>query len=256
MRFWGGGNEIAEVPEAKEMEKPFFDQESLNRYDKILGDDELEAEDSKMMENMKTGKGEELTSYQESLDAYDKILEDDKLKIEGQENISPEHVHTGLTEEEGIRVKEEQNWSAEIVLAIGSWEEYEIYKGAELEEQEIGDKQCLIRSDIDWNKKWETGKYDEDGNPIYETNEERIQKGRAPLDDNGNPIQLHHIGQHTDSPLAELTFEEHRCNGNDTILHDKTIETEAHAEGNNWDNERQDYWKDRFDYNEGGRDNV
>lgn len=56
--------------------------------------------------------------------------------------------------------------------------------------QLIGGKKCLIRSDIDWEKKWETGKYDENGNPIYETNQERVAKGKAPLDNNGNPIQL------------------------------------------------------------------
>ena len=136
--------------------------------------------------------------------------------------------------------------------AIGSEKELEIYKKAGLVEAEIGGKKCLIREDIELDKKLETGKYDENDQPIYETNRERMEKGRAPLDENGNPIQLHHIGQHADSPLAELTFEEHRCNGNDTILHDKTKETETHGEGNTWDRERQDYWKVRAVYNEGG----
>lgn len=166
-----------------------------------------------------------------------------------------ENTYDGLIEEEKIKVKEEMGFTDKIVDAIGSWKEYEIYKNAELVEYEIGDKKCLIREDIEWDKKWETGKYDENDQPIYETNRERIAKGRAPLDENGNPIQLHHIGQHADSPLAELTFEEHRCNGNDTILHDKTKETEAHGEGNTWDRERQDYWKARAIYNEGGDSN-
>ena len=68
-------------------------------------------------------------------------------------------------------------------------------------------------------------------------------------------IQLHHIGQHKDSPLAELTFEEHRCNGNDIVLHDKSSETETHGEGNTWDSERQVYWKERAKYNESGKEN-
>lgn len=256
MALFNGKSEILEMPETKRSEATVFDQESLDKYDEILGDDKVTSVRDEISDLSGINEDKESFSEQELLDKYDKILGDDKLEAVDRESTSPEHSHTGLTEEESIKVKEEQNWSERVIEFIGSWEEYEIYKGAELEEQEIGDKSCLIRKDIDWDKKWETGKYDENGNPIYETNEERIQKGRAPLDDNGNPIQLHHIGQHADSPLAELTFEEHRCNGNDTILHDKTIETEAHAEGNNWDRERQDYWRDRADYNEGGNEYV
>jgi hypothetical protein len=148
----------------------------------------------------------------------------------------------GLTNEEKQRIKEETGWSDEIVDAIGSMEEYEIYKKAGLVEAEIGGKKCLIRTDIDWDQVDEKGR----------TNTQRVERGLAPLDKNGDSIQLHHIGQHKDSPLAELTFEEHRCGGNDTILHDKSIESEAHGEGNNWDNERQSYWQNRADYNNNG----
>lgn len=175
---------------------------------------------------------------------------------EGAENTEDtDEVKEGLTDKEKTKIKEETGWSDEIIDAIGSMAEYEIYKKAGLVEAEIGGKKCLIRQDIDWDKKWETGKFDENGNPIYETNCERIAKGKAPLDSNGNPIQLHHIGQHADSPLAELTFEEHRCGGNDKILHDKLGASETHGEGNTWDKERQDYWKNRSEYNNGGVDN-
>lgn len=187
-------------------------------------------------------------------------IERNKKNDEGIKKIgddSNENVREGLTEGQKTRIKEETGWSDEIIDSINSCEEYQIYKGADLQEVEIGGKKCLIRNDIDWDKKWETGKYDENGNPKYETNQERMSMGKAPLDENGNPIQLHHIGQHIDSPLAELTFEEHRCNGNDTILHDKTKETETHGEGNTWDKERQDYWKNRVEeYVKGENNNV
>ena len=186
--------------------------------------------------------------------AQRKIESNEKGDAEGTED--KDEVKEGLTDEEKAKIKEETGWSDEIINSISSMEEYEIYRKAGLVEAEIGGKKCLIRSDIDWEKKWETGKYDENGNPIYETNQERVAKGKAPLDNNGNPIQLHHIGQHADSPLAELTFEEHRCNGNDTILHDKSISSETHGEGNNWDAERQEYWKNRAEYNNGGNDNA
>lgn len=145
----------------------------------------------------------------------------------------------GLTDEQKQKIKEETGWSDEIIDAIGSWAEYEIYKKAGLVEEEIGGKKCLIRNDIDWDQLDEKGR----------TNAERIKEGKAPLDKDGNLIQLHHIGQHADSPLAELTFKEHRCDGNDTILHDKKKETEVHGEGNEWDTERANYWKNRYEYN-------
>ncbi len=197
------------------------------------------------------GDGEGTENTEETDEGKEGLKDEEKTKIKEE----TDEVKEGLKDEEKAKIKEETGWSDEIIDAIGSMAEYEIYKKAGLVEAEIGGKKCLIRQDIDWDKKWETGKYDENGNPIYETNRERIAKGKAPLDSSGNPIQLHHIGQHADSPLAELTFEEHRCGGNDKILHDKPGASETHGEGNTWDKERQDYWKNRSEYNNGGADN-
>lgn len=161
-------------------------------------------------------------------------------------NVSNENVDDsneskeGLTDEEKQKMKKEMGWLDKIIDNIQSMEEYKIYKNAALHEAEIGEKKALIRSDIDWKQVDEKGR----------TNEERIKRGLAPLDKTGTPIELHHIGQHENSPLAELTFKEHRCNGNDIILHDKKKETETHGEGNTWDSQRQEYWKNRADYSE------
>lgn len=73
----------------------------------------------------------------------------------------------GLTAEEKAKIKEETGWSDEVIDAIGSWEEYEVYKKAGLTEVEINGKKVLIRSDIDWNQKDEKGR----------TNAERIKQG-------------------------------------------------------------------------------
>ena len=65
------------------------------------------------------------------------------------------------------------------------------------------------------------------------------------------PIELHHLGQKADSPLVELTEEEHRTGEyedgkkNQSLWHDNTVETEVHGEGNNWDQERKTHWKAR-----------
>lgn len=54
--------------------------------------------------------------------------------------------------------------------------------------------------------------------------------GLAPLTPQGRSYELHHIGQHQDSPLAELTKEEHRGKGNDGVLHIKVKESEIGRE--------------------------
>lgn len=128
---------------------------------------------------------------------------------------------------------ESKGYPESVLKSIGSEEEAGIYETAELEPTVVNGKDALIRPDIDYNQK------DEFGN----TNLERMESGRAPLDANGRPIELHHIGQKQDSPLAELTRDEHRGNGNDNILHDKTKESEINRE--DFGKERSEHWKSR-----------
>ena len=139
-----------------------------------------------------------------------------------------------LTDEEKQKIKEETGWSDGIVDYIRSMKEYEIYKNAGLKEKEINGKKCLIRSDIDLEQKDENGR----------TNKEHMKKGRAPLDKNGEPIELHHIGQKSNSPFAELTKTEHIKNGNDIILHDKNKESEIDRL-NQFKKEKREHWTAR-----------
>ena len=138
-----------------------------------------------------------------------------------------------LTDEEKQKIKEETGWSDEIVDSISSMKEYEIYKNAGLEEREINGKKCLVRKDIDLEQKDSMGR----------TNAERMEKGLPPLDKNGRPIELHHIGQKPNSPLAELTTSEHRDKGNDIVLHDKKKESEIDRD--KFAEERSEHWKAR-----------
>lgn len=141
--------------------------------------------------------------------------------------------HPGLTEDEKRELKEETGWSDEIIDSIGSKEEAEIYKKAGLKEAEINGKKCLIREDIDMNQKDELGR----------TNKERMENGQPPITKNGETVELHHIGQKADSPLAELTTQEHRGKGNDTILHDKQKESEIDRTA--FSKERENHWEAR-----------
>lgn len=144
----------------------------------------------------------------------------------------------GLSDQQKVDIKERTGWFDEIVNAIGSLEEYDIYKNANLVQDEIGGKKCLIRNDIEWEQKDAMGR----------TNRERAEQGLSPINKEGKVIELHHIGQHADSPLAELTPQEHRGKGNDIILHDKTKESEIDRQF--FASERSTHWEVRA--NEGG----
>lgn len=143
-----------------------------------------------------------------------------------------------LTNEERASIKKESGWSDEIIDAIDSKEAYNIYKEAGLIDAEVNGKKCLIRNDIDWAQKDAMGR----------TNRERAEQGLSPINKDGKVIELHHIGQHSDSPLAELTTEEHRGKGNDTILHNKIKESEINRQ--EFAKERNHHWEART--NEGG----
>ncbi|KAF0811004.1 hypothetical protein A167_00036 [Alcanivorax sp. S71-1-4] len=134
----------------------------------------------------------------------------------------------------------EKGWGEKTVDAIGSEKECEIYEYADLSPIEVNGGEALVRTDVDYDKKDIFGK----------TNLERMQDGRPPLDANTKPVELHHIGQKPDSPLAELTQKEHRGAGNDNILHDKMKESEIDRES--FAKERAEYWKARADKIIGG----
>lgn len=171
-----------------------------------------------------------------------KSMSPEQLREQMEKNLSETDEGTqakeGLTDEQKQRIKEEAGWSDEIIDSIDSWEEYDIYKNAGLTEAAISEKECLIRNDIGWNQKDAFGR----------TNKERAEQGLSPLNKDGKPIELHHIGQHADSPLAELTQEEHRGKGNDGILHNKNVNSEIDRTA--FANERSQHWQARV--NEGG----
>ena len=167
-------------------------------------------------------------------EAFDEKL-DEKYKsyVEDGTETPENNTERGLTEEEKNTLKAETGWSDEIIDATGSLEEADIYRNANLKEAEVDGKKCLIRSDLDLEQKDEYGR----------TNRERMADGNCPLDPNGGNIELHHIGQKPDSPLAELTTQEHRGKGNDTVMHDKTKESEINRSA--FATERKHHWESR-----------
>lgn len=141
-------------------------------------------------------------------------------------------------------------WSDAIIEAISSKEEADIYRGAGLKEARIGGRPALIRQDIDWSdysikrNTWLRGKLVDYDKWAEYNNADLIGEGFPPRDSNGDPYELHHIGQRQDSPFAELTWAEHMGNGNNTILHQMGKESEIDREV--FDTEKSAYWQARY----------
>ena len=69
-------------------------------------------------------------------------------------------------------------------------------------------------------------------------------EGYPPHDKNGDPYELHHIGQLTDSPLAELTWAQHHDGGNYSVLH--TLEDYSDIDRGDFEKEKSAYWMARY----------
>ena len=136
-------------------------------------------------------------------------------------------------------INEQSPYSDEINKYIKSIEELNVYKEAGLKEREINGRLCLCR-DIDED-------YVDPKTGL--TNKELMEKGRSPIDaSTGEKIELHHIGQEYDSPLAELTSDsEHgdkysqlHQNESESWRNDSTLKNKY----NNSD--KPNHWKDRI----------
>jgi len=139
----------------------------------------------------------------------------------------------GLDKQQSEELKKKTGWPDSIIDEIRSEDEAQIYQDANLKVESIEGKDCLVRTDIDYNQEI-------DG----ETNLDRMKQGKCPYSKDGEKIELHHIGQNPDAPLAELTTTEHRGSANDMTLHDKTID-ESKINREAFRSERENYWKAR-----------
>jgi hypothetical protein len=165
------------------------------------------------------------------------------MKVAGKNAVKAVTKQTGKIPLTGAtpNIKKTGGLSPKIVDSIRNPSEYDIYKKSGLVENKINGKPNLTRPDFDINLKDEFGR----------TNGERIKQNLSPLDKSGETIELHHIGQKPDSPLAELTKSEHRGKGNDSILHDKT--KESVIDRTVFNKEKDVYWNTRLKEIEKGK---
>lgn len=136
---------------------------------------------------------------------------------------------TNFTMNEYARIQKETGYPLDVIKEFHTMEEYQAFRDANLRATMVGNKSALVRTDIDL---W---RLDSKGR----TNLERMKQGLSPLDANGKSYQLHHVGQRKNGTLAILTEAEH----DNPALHGFLERTEAHGPGNNWDAERQAFWK-------------
>lgn len=136
----------------------------------------------------------------------------------------------GLSMNEAAAIQKESALSLDFIKNFHSKEEYEVYKTAKLEANKVDGRNALIR-EIDLKSKI-TDQY---GKTM--TNAECIAQNRSPVDSNGIPYELHHIGQQENSPLAILTSAEH----DSPSLHFRDVSEVEH--GNKWTKQRQQFWR-------------
>ena len=114
----------------------------------------------------------------------------------------------GLTMNEAAMIQRESKYPLDVIREFRSMDQYKICKEAGLKAKMVDGKTALVRN-IDITKADEMGR----------TNLQRMRSGLAPLDPEGVPYELHHVGQMQDSTLAVLTKAEHRLGDNHSIWH-------------------------------------
>lgn len=141
----------------------------------------------------------------------------------------------GLKMNDAARIQKESKLPLQFIKNFHSVDEYNIYKKAGLVYDKLGDSYFFTRN-IDLNSVIT----DNTGKAM--TNADRIRHSLSPVDANGIPYELHHIGQQPDSPLAILTKAEHIQGGNNKILHFRDSSEVDH--GADWVKQVSSFWKE------------
>ncbi|GAB5521694.1 MAG: HNH/ENDO VII family nuclease [Rhodothermales bacterium] len=127
-------------------------------------------------------------------------------------------------------IREVSPYSEEMTQRIRNPSEVKVYTDAGLQEATVNDRPCLVRSDIDPEIQDDFGR----------TNAQRMERGLAPLDNTGKSVELHHVGQTHDAPLAELSYDQHKVNY--SVLHERC---ESQIDRSAFGVERKNHWKTR-----------
>ncbi|UNF42750.1 HNH/ENDO VII family nuclease [Bartonella krasnovii] len=92
--------------------------------------------------------------------------------------------------------------------------------------------------------KWRVNKKD-----VWGTNLDRIETGRAPIGHEGRPVELHHLNQTPDGPLAAMSYEFHKKYT--SVIHNNPKTHQSLIDRKKFDKQREEFGKKhREDYRE------
>lgn len=178
---------------------------------------------------------------EDDIELYPENSDYDSADITEDENHSEvEDVSENIDSEIRSEINEKSDYSSEVNDRISSVEELDLYQKAGLKEETIDGRTCLVREDLD---------YDYIDPKTGKTNLELMEEGRSPYDaKTGERIELHHIGQDPDAPLAELT-EDSEHGEYASVLHKSEEESwrkDDPQRNNHYNNvERPNHWMER-----------
>ncbi|WP_051018502.1 HNH/ENDO VII family nuclease [Bartonella queenslandensis] len=86
--------------------------------------------------------------------------------------------------------------------------------------------------------KWRKNKKD-----VWGTNVERMETGRAPIGFDGRPVELHHLKQTPEGPIAEMSHESHKKYN--PVIHGNPKKHQSLIDRKKFDKQREEYWKER-----------
>ena len=143
------------------------------------------------------------------------------------------------------KIQQKTGWSDAIVNAIQKEEEAHIYMKAGLKEMEVNGRPALIQPRINPDylmPEWWIKEHGENWRGW--SNSDLMAEGYPPHDENGDSYELHHIGHLTNSPLAELTWAQHREQGNFAVLH--SLDDYSDIDRSAFDKEKVAHWMARY----------
>lgn len=120
----------------------------------------------------------------------------------------------------------------------------ELLKSQGLEEGQVGEFKALTNPVVEDKAFLEKTSMLVIGGELKQvTNLERMRLGKAPIGEDGRPIELHHCGQKQTSTLAELSSSFHKEHYTD--LHANTGGLPSQIDRHVFDKQRVEYWKAR-----------
>ncbi|WP_375616702.1 DUF637 domain-containing protein [Bartonella sp. AP58NXGY] len=81
------------------------------------------------------------------------------------------------------------------------------------------------------------------GEEVWGTNIERMETGRAPIGYDGEPVELHHLKQTHEGPIAEIGSKDH--NKYSSVIHAPSKTHQSLIEREKFNKWREEYWKER-----------